>query len=96
MQQAVPGEKRAPETLYRNTNLFFINLLTRLVPRGGIPPFAFLTGFLVYLILPRVRRGVRANLRVITGRRNVERLVISTYYRYSRIWPDIMLMARLR
>jgi Kdo2-lipid IVA lauroyltransferase/acyltransferase len=82
-------------TLYNSLNLFFIKLLTLLVPRAMFPPFALFWGGLFYLILPGVRRAVRANIRVITGRENVEGLVFSTYYKFSRNWTDIMLMMRL-
>jgi Kdo2-lipid IVA lauroyltransferase/acyltransferase len=83
-------------TVYNNISLFFINLFTRLVPRALFPPIAFLWGLLFYLLLPGKRRGVRANLRAVTGRRDVEALVISTYYKFARNWPDVMLMMRLR
>jgi KDO2-lipid IV(A) lauroyltransferase len=32
----------------------------------------------------------------VTGRRDVERLVVSTFYKFSLNWTDIMLMIRLR
>jgi len=35
-------------------------------------------------------------MRTITGLRNVERLVISTYCKYSLNWTDVMLMMRLK
>lgn len=82
-------------TLYSSTNLFFINLFTRLVPRWLHPPFALFWGSLFYLLLPEKRRGVRANLRIVTGRQQVEKLVIKTYYLFSRNWCDLMLMMRL-
>lgn len=81
--------------LYSSINLFFIRLLTILVPRVLHPPLAFLTGGLFYLLLAEQRRGIRANLRVVTGRHRVERLVVSTFYKYARNWTDIMLMVRL-
>src|SRR6185369_8230479 len=40
--------------------------------------------------------GVRANLRVVTGRHRVERLVVATFYKYARNWCDVMLMMRLK
>lgn len=83
-------------TLYSGLNLFFIRLFTLLVPRALHPPFAFLTGALFYLVLGRQRRGIRANLRVITGRERVEPLVLATFYKYARNWTDILLMMRLR
>ncbi|UTG92954.1 lysophospholipid acyltransferase family protein [Geobacter sulfurreducens] len=82
--------------LHNRINLFLINLFTLLVPRTVHAPFAFLTGLILYLAIPGPRRGVRANLRAMTGRRNVERLVLSTYYKCSRNWTDIMLMMRRR
>lgn len=82
--------------LYNNMNLFFIKLLTILVPRFLHPPFAFLWGGFFYLILPGVRRDLRKNLRVVTGRDQVERLVFATFYKFSRNWCDVMLMMRLR
>jgi len=42
------------------------------------------------------RRGMRENLRTVTGQRHVERLVLSAFYKYSRNWTDVMLMIRLR
>jgi len=83
-------------TLYSSINLFFINLFTRLVPRRVFPFFAFVTGGIFYCFLARQRRGVRANLRVVTGRQRVERLVVATFYKYGRNWCDVMLMMRLR
>lgn len=83
-------------TLYSNINLFFISLFTMLVPRVLHPPFAFVTGGLFYLLLTEHRRGIRANIRVVTGRRDVERLVFTTFYKFSRNWTDVMLMMRLR
>jgi KDO2-lipid IV(A) lauroyltransferase len=82
-------------SLYNSLNLFFIKLLTLLVPRALYPPFAFFWGGLFYLVLPGIRRSVRANIRTITGRKNVERLVFSTFYKFSLNWTDIMLMMRL-
>jgi KDO2-lipid IV(A) lauroyltransferase len=82
-------------TLYNSLNLFFIKLLTILVPRALYPPFAVFWGGLFYLLLPGVRRAVRANIRTITGRQSVEWLVFSTYYKFSINWTDIMLMMRL-
>jgi KDO2-lipid IV(A) lauroyltransferase len=82
--------------LYSGLNLFFIRLFTILVPRALHPPFALFWGGLFYLLLRKNRCGVRANLRVVTGRRDVERLVFSTYYKYARNWCDVMLMMRLR
>ena len=83
-------------TLYSGINLFFIRLFTLLVPRFLHPPFAFVTGGIFYCLLRRQRCGIRANLRVVTGRRGVERLVFSTFYKYARNWTDVMLMMRLR
>lgn len=82
--------------LYSGVNLFLITLFTILVPRFLFPPFAFLTGAIVYLLMGEKRRIIRANLRVITGRRDVEQLVFSTIYKYSLNWTDVMLMIRLR
>lgn len=83
-------------TLYNSISLFFINLLTLVVPRFCFPFFAFVTGGLFYLLLSGKRRIIRANLRIITGRNDVERLVVSTFYKFSRNWTDVMLMMRLR
>ncbi len=82
--------------LYTSVSLFFINLFTLLVPRWLHPPCAALTGWVLYLVTPVQRRGCRANLRVVTGRRHVELLVLSAFYKYSRNWTDIMLMTRLQ
>jgi KDO2-lipid IV(A) lauroyltransferase len=54
------------------------------------------TSGVIYLSKGESRRGVRRNLRTITGRRNVEKLVLSSYYKYARNWCDVMLMLRLR
>jgi KDO2-lipid IV(A) lauroyltransferase len=83
-------------TFYTGLNLFLISLFTRLVPRWLTPPFALFWGGLFYLLVPAARRGVRANLRTVTGRQRVERLVFATYYNFSRNWPDVMRMMRLR
>lgn len=82
--------------LYNSTNLFFINLFTRLVPRWLHAPFAAFWGGLFYLLLPEKRWGVRANLRVVTGRQQVEMLVMRAFYTFARNWCDVLLMGRLR
>lgn len=94
---AVPGAgpKGHIEGVYSSLSLFFIGLFTRLVPRWLFPPCAFATGALFYLCTGERRRGIRANLRVVTGRRAVEPLVLATYYKFARNWCDIMLMLRL-
>ena len=81
--------------IYNSTNLFFIELFTKLVPRWFFPPLAFVVALLVYCLTGRQRRGARSNLRVVTGRRWVEPLIISSYYKFARNWCDIMLMTRL-
>lgn len=83
-------------TLYSSFNLLLISLFTRVVPRWLFPAAAFFWGGLFYLALGKKRRGVRANLRAVTGEQQVERLVFTTYYRYSRNWCNLMLMIRLR
>ncbi|BCS54826.1 lysophospholipid acyltransferase family protein [Geobacter sp. SVR] len=82
--------------LYSSINLFFISLFTRLVPRCLHAPFALFTGGLFYLLKREQRRGVRANLRVVTGQERVELLVLKTFYKFARNWTDIMLTMRLR
>ena len=81
--------------IYNNVNLYLIKLFTDLVPRRLFPPLAFLTAALVYCLTPKQRRGARANLRVVTGRRWVEPLVLSAFYKFALNWCDIMLMTRL-
>ncbi|MFA7060871.1 MAG: lysophospholipid acyltransferase family protein [Pedobacter sp.] len=81
--------------IYNNVNLFFIKLMTRMVPRTVFPPLAFLTALLVYCLTGRQRRAARSNLRVVTGRVWVEPLIVSSYYKFARNWCDIMLMTRL-
>lgn len=83
-------------TLYNSLNLFWIKLFTMLVPRWLYPPFTLFWGGLFYLLMGKGRRGVRANLRVVTGRREVERLVFSTFRLFAHNWSDVMLMMRLR
>jgi KDO2-lipid IV(A) lauroyltransferase len=83
-------------TLYSSINLFLIKLFTMMVPRCFYPPVALFWGGLFYLILGDKRRAVRANLRIVTGRSDVEWLVLSTFWKYSRNWCDVMLMMRLR
>ncbi len=83
-------------TLYNSLNLFFIKLFTMLVPRWLFPPFTFFWGGLFYLLMGEGRRAVRANLRVVTGRRDVEGLVFSTFRMFAHNWCDVMLMMRLR
>ncbi|GAM08867.1 phosphatidylinositol mannoside acyltransferase [Geobacter sp. OR-1] len=82
--------------LYSSINLFFINLFTIMVPRWLTPPFAYLTAMIFYCFTGEQRRGIRANLRVVLGRRDVESVVLSSYCHYSRNWTDIMRMIRLR
>ncbi|KAB0666662.1 lysophospholipid acyltransferase family protein [Oryzomonas japonica] len=81
--------------LYSGINLFLINLFTIVVPRRLFPPAAFCFVMFFYLLLGKKRRGFRANMRTVTGRANVERLVVSAYYKYARNWCDVMLMMRL-
>lgn len=81
--------------IYNSINLAFINLFTRLVPRWCFPPLAFATAVIVYFLTGSQRRGARSNLRVVTGRRWVEPLIISSYYKFALNWCDIMLMTRL-
>jgi len=82
--------------LYSNLNLFFIKLFTILVPRWLFPPCTFFWGGLFYLILADKRRVLRSNLRVVTGRQNVEQLVFSTFCKFGLNWCDVMLMMRLK
>jgi len=81
--------------VYNNVNLTLIELFTRVVPRRAYPPLAFGTALLFYLMLGTQRRGMRSNLQTVTGHRNVEALVISSFYKFARNWCDIMLMTRL-
>ena len=81
--------------IYNNINLYCIDLFTKLIPRGCYPPLAFLTAVIVYCLTGSQRRGVRSNLRVVTGKTWVEPLIISSYYKFARNWCDIMLMTRL-
>lgn len=81
--------------VYTNVNLFLINLLTMAVPRCVFPPLAFLTALLFYVLLGSQRCGMRSNLQVVVGRRWVEPLVVSAFYKFARNWCDIMLMSRL-
>jgi KDO2-lipid IV(A) lauroyltransferase len=83
-------------TFYSSINLFFIKLFTMLVPRRLFPPFTFFWGGLFYLLLSGTRRSVRSNLRVVTGRQDVERLVFSTFRLFGQNWCDVMLMMRLK
>jgi KDO2-lipid IV(A) lauroyltransferase len=80
---------------YSNLNLFLIKLFTILVPRWLFPPFTFFWGGLFYLLLTETRRSVRSNLRVVTGRNDVERLVFSTFRKFSHNWCDEMLLMRI-
>lgn len=83
-------------TLYSSLNLFFITLFTIVVPRWLYPPFTLFWGGLFYLLMGEGRRGMRANLRIVTGRRNVEGLVFSAFRMFAHNWCDVMLMMRLR
>ncbi len=83
-------------TFYSSSNLLLIKLFTILVPRWLFPPFTFFGGGLFYLLLAGPRRAVRSNLRIVTGRTDVERLVFSTFSNFSRNWCDVMLMMRLK
>ena len=82
-------------TVYNSNNLFLINTMTRIAPRWIFPPLAFITALIVYCVGGKARRAIRANLRVVTGCRRVERLVLSTLYKFSLNWCDIMLLMRL-
>jgi len=82
--------------LYSNINLFFINLFTIMVPRWLFPPFTLFWGGLFYLLLGEKRRAVRSNLRIVTGRDDVETLVFSTFRNFGQNWCDVMLMMRLK
>jgi Kdo2-lipid IVA lauroyltransferase/acyltransferase len=82
--------------IYSNSNLFLIKLFTILVPSWMFPPFTSFWGGLFYLLLADTRRVVRSNLRVVTGRNNVERLVFSTFLMFGRNWCDVMRMMRLK
>ena len=81
---------------YSNLNLFLIKLFTILVPRWLFPPFTFFWGGLFYLLLTDTRRAVRSNLQVVTGRDDVERLVFSTFRKFSHNWCDEMLLMRIQ
>ncbi len=83
-------------TFYSNFSLLLIKLFTVLVPSWLFPPFTFFWGGLFYLLLADTRRSVRSNLRVVTGRDTVERLVFSTFCMFGRNWCDVMLMMRFR
>jgi len=80
--------------LYNSFNLFLIKLFTIIVPRRFHPPFTFFWGGLFYLLSSASRRGIRANLRIVTGRDSVEPLVFSSFVRYAQNWCDVMLMMR--
>lgn len=82
-------------TIYNGISLFFLNLFMILVPRRIVPPVAFMFAFLPYLLAVAQRRGMRSNLRIVTGRKNVERLLFSSFYKYCCNWTDVMLMLRL-
>lgn len=82
--------------LYSSFNLQLIALLTWLVPRGLIPPFAGIAALFSYLLAVPQRRAIRENLRVVTGQQDVEALVLSTLYKFCRNWCDLVLMSRLR
>lgn len=82
-------------SVYNNSNLFLINLLTKLAPRWFFRPLAVVLSVIFYFALGKERRGTRANLRVVTGKKNVELLIISSYYKFGLNWCDIMLAMRL-
>ncbi len=81
--------------IYNSVNLFFIKLMTMVVPRWIFPPLAFTTAVVVYCLTGTQRRAARSNLRVVTGRRWVDPLILSLYYKFARSWCDIMLIMRL-
>jgi KDO2-lipid IV(A) lauroyltransferase len=83
-------------TFYSSINLSLIKLFTILVPRRLFPPFTMFWGGLFYLLLPSARRVVRSNLRVVTGRDDVEGLVILAFRNFALNWCDVMLMMRLK
>lgn len=82
--------------LYSSFNLALLALFTRLVPRWLVPPFAGLAGLLAYLLAGHQRRGQRANLRIVTGKAQVEWLLLVSMYKFCRNWCDLALMSRLR
>jgi lauroyl/myristoyl acyltransferase len=82
--------------LYSSKTLFLVTLFSMLVPRRLTPPVAFIAAAIVYLLAGTNRRGIRANLKIITSRQRVERLVFSSFYNYCRNWVDVMLMLRLK
>lgn len=82
--------------LYSNNNLLLINLFTKMVPAWLQPPLVAFWSNLFYLLLPEKRRGIRANLRVVTGQQDVEPLARSTFYKFSCNWCDLMRMISLR
>lgn len=81
-------------TFYSGLNLSLIKLFTILVPRRLFPLFTYFWGGLFYLLLVDTRRVVRSNLRIVTGRNNVERQVFSTFCMFGHNWCDVMLMMR--
>lgn len=81
--------------LYSGFNLFLIGVFTRVVPRWLYPFITPLWALLFYAVLPRQRRGMRANQRTVSGRQFVEPVVLLTYYKYCRNWCDVMLMMGL-
>ena len=81
--------------IYNSVNLFFIKLMTMVVPRWIFPPLAFTTAVVVYCLTGTQRRAARSNLRVVTGRRWVDPLILSSYFKFARSWCDIMLIMRL-
>jgi KDO2-lipid IV(A) lauroyltransferase len=66
------------------------------VPRCLFVPFTLFWGGLFYLLLRDTRQVLRSNLRIVTGRNNVEHLVFSTFMKFAHNWCDVMLMMRLR
>lgn len=78
--------------LYNRLTISLIRGLTQTVPRSLHPPVAVVTAALFYAVLKGQRRGIRANLRVVTARDRVERLVFSTFYKYARNVTDSILV----
>ncbi len=83
-------------TFYSSFNLSLIKLFTILAPRWLFAPVSLVFGGLFYLLLAEPRRNIRSNLQVVTGRKEVERLVFSTFCRFGENWCDVMLLMRLR
>jgi KDO2-lipid IV(A) lauroyltransferase len=90
---------RAGGWLNRFFFLFWFSFFSTIIPRPLQRIFTLSIGNLFYLLMPRARRGVKANLRVISrgrwDKREIGALARRTFQHYGQYLLDYMVMAGL-